>query len=187
MFGCVSSPAGLLGGESAARAANVSPYPPSKVILGIEWASAETIIRQAPGGDNWPMTWADDGHLYTAYGDGFGFEPLLPEKLGMGFARVERGPEDFAGYNIRSDSLENRGQGGRRQEGQRHPDGRWRAVPARAQRRQLPARLVPGLRPELDLERVDVHHQFRLPDVPQLRPKLCRGARRIHLYLLARP
>ena len=57
------------------------------------------------------MTWADDGHLYTAYGDGNGFEPGIPEKLSLGFARVEGGPADFVGVNIRSASGEQRGNG----------------------------------------------------------------------------
>ena len=39
------------------------------------------------GGDNWPITWADDGDLYTVYGDGNGFEPVISEKLSLGFAR----------------------------------------------------------------------------------------------------
>ena len=38
------------------------------------------------------------------------------------------------------------------------------------------ARLVQRPRPDLDLERLEVHDEFRLPDVPQLRPEL-RGAR----------
>ena len=69
------------------------------------------IVRKAKGGDNWPMTWADDGHLYTAYGDGNGFEPIIPDKLSLGFARVEGGPANFAGVNIRSASGEQRGDG----------------------------------------------------------------------------
>jgi hypothetical protein len=88
-----------------------APYPPSKVITGIEWAAAERIVRKAPGGDNWPITWADDDHLYTAYGDGYGFEPLVQEKLSMGLCRVEGGPADFQGFNLRSQTLETRGQG----------------------------------------------------------------------------
>ncbi|HXG12133.1 MAG TPA: serine hydrolase, partial [Gemmataceae bacterium] len=41
-----------------------APYPPSRLIARIDWAPKETIIRRAPGSDNWPLTWADDGHLY---------------------------------------------------------------------------------------------------------------------------
>ena len=81
------------------------------MIKGVKWAPAESIVRKAKGGDNWPMTWADDGHLYTAYGDGNGFEPGIAEKLSLGFARVEGGPADFAGVNIRSASGEQTGNG----------------------------------------------------------------------------
>ncbi len=88
-----------------------APYPPSPVIKAVKWAPAESIVRKAKGGDNWPMAWADDGHLYTAYGDGNGFEPGIPEKLSLGFARVEGGPADFAGTNIRSASGEQKGNG----------------------------------------------------------------------------
>lgn len=88
---------------------------PSPVITGVEWASADSIVRKATGkgkdgSDNWPMTWADDGNLYTAYGDGYGFDPIVPNKLGLGFARVVGGPTDFIGENIRSDA-ENPGMG----------------------------------------------------------------------------
>jgi CubicO group peptidase (beta-lactamase class C family) len=80
----------------------VLPYSPSKAITGITWAPKETIVRKARGSDNWPLTWADDDRLYTSYGDGWGFEPFVPRKLGMGFARVEGGPVDPSGVNIRS-------------------------------------------------------------------------------------
>jgi hypothetical protein len=51
------------------------------------------------------MTWADDDHLYTAYGDGYGFEPGLPEKLGLGFGVVMGDPESgLTCLNIRSDA-----------------------------------------------------------------------------------
>ncbi len=88
-----------------------APYPPSKLITGIEWAPKESIVRKAPGGDNWPLTWADDDHQYTAYGDGWGFEPLIKEKLSMGLCRVEGGPANFTGINIRSPAFETKGQG----------------------------------------------------------------------------
>ncbi len=85
------------------------PYPPSKVIKGINWAPKETIIRRAQGSDNWPMTWADDDNLYTAYGDGNGFDPKTPEKLSLGLAKIIGGPTDFSGVNIRSASIEFKG------------------------------------------------------------------------------
>ncbi len=87
------------------------PYPPSTVIRGLTWAPASTIVRQANDSDNWPLTWADDDNLYTAYGDGTGFAPKVPEKLSLGLARIEGGPNDFLGINIRSPTIERTGNG----------------------------------------------------------------------------
>ncbi len=86
-----------------------APYPKSD--LTIEFAPKETIVRMAEGGDNWPSTWADDGHMYTAYGDGNGFLPRTDIKLSLGLARVEGNPPLLKGYNIRSRSGESVGQG----------------------------------------------------------------------------
>jgi len=85
--------------------------PPSLVIREIRWAPKDTIVRQARGSDNWPMTWADDDAPYTAYGDGNGFEPFTPEKLSLGFARITGGPTDCKGVNLRSPTGETRGDG----------------------------------------------------------------------------
>ncbi len=93
------------GGRAAA------PYPPSPVIKGIEWAPADTITRRASGSDNWPITWADDDNQYTAYGDGWGFEPKTKKKLSLGIAKIIGSPPDFRGVNIRTDSGERTGQG----------------------------------------------------------------------------
>ena len=79
-----------------------APYPPSPVIEKIVWAPADTIVRRATGSDNLPVTWADDDAIYITWGDGWGFEPKVPDKLSMGFARVIGGPGDFRGINIRS-------------------------------------------------------------------------------------
>jgi CubicO group peptidase (beta-lactamase class C family) len=97
--------------ETSVRSA--TPYPPSQVIHGIEWAPRDTIIRKAKGSDNWPMTWADDDTLYTAYGDGNGFEPFLKNKLSLGLARVTGIPPDVDGINIRSQTAETLGDGER--------------------------------------------------------------------------
>src|SRR5262249_42072471 len=80
----------------------VAPYPRSSVIQGITWAPPATIVRPARDSDNWPLTWADDDQLYTAYGDGTGFSPKVPEKLSLGLARIQGGPDDFVGVNVRS-------------------------------------------------------------------------------------
>jgi hypothetical protein len=78
------------------------PYPLSPTIEEIVWAPADTIVRRAAGSDNLPVTWADDDAIYITWGDGWGFEPKVPKKLSMGFARVVGGPGDFKGINIRS-------------------------------------------------------------------------------------
>lgn len=91
-----------------------SPVPPSPVIRRIDWDPPAQVRRcvlgarqekgRKDGSDNWPLTWADDGNLYTAYGDGYGFEPRQTDtKLSLGFGVVTGMPDDFAGYNIRSD------------------------------------------------------------------------------------
>jgi CubicO group peptidase (beta-lactamase class C family) len=79
-----------------------APYPPSTVIRHA--AFGKEIRRAAIDSDNWPLTWADDDAQYTSYGDGFGFEPRVREKLGMGFARITGGPGDYRGTNLSSDA-----------------------------------------------------------------------------------
>jgi hypothetical protein len=81
------------------------------VITSIQWAPASSIVRRARGGDNWPITWGDDDLLYTAYGDGNGFEPFIKEKLSMGLSRIRGAADNFKGENLRSPSLETRGGG----------------------------------------------------------------------------
>jgi CubicO group peptidase (beta-lactamase class C family) len=78
-----------------------APYPPSPAVRGAVFGSE--IRRAAIDSDNWPLTWGDDDTQYTSYGDGFGFEPYVEKKLGMGFARITGGPIDFQGVNLRSD------------------------------------------------------------------------------------
>jgi hypothetical protein len=77
----------------------------------VEFASAESVIRLAEGSDNWPVTWAADGNLYTAYGDGNGFLPGTDIKLSLGICRVEGDPPDIKGSNIRTPTGERVGDG----------------------------------------------------------------------------
>ncbi len=88
-----------------------SPYPPSAVIKEVRWAPKETILRLAPGSDNWPMTWADDDALYGAYGDGQGFKPFVPKKLSMGVAKVTGNPPAIQGVNVSAKGAEFIGDG----------------------------------------------------------------------------
>jgi CubicO group peptidase (beta-lactamase class C family) len=89
---------------------NNAPYPPSAVITSLIWDDTSTIVHQALGSDNWPITWADDGEQYTAYGDGWGFDPRVPGKLSLGLANVIGDPPG-TGINIRSSSGEQIGDG----------------------------------------------------------------------------
>ncbi len=93
------------------KAAALPPYPASDVITKAEFAPASSIVRKAGGSDNWPMTWADDDNQYTAYGDGWGFEPRTEKKLSVGFAKIIGSPTDFQGVNIRTQSGERLGDG----------------------------------------------------------------------------
>ena len=95
---------------------NSAPYPRSETITGIQWSPTDSVVRLATGGeerdgsDNWPITWAKDDCLYTAFGDGYGFEPNLPQKLGLGFGKITGMPENMVYETIRSNG-ENQGHG----------------------------------------------------------------------------
>jgi CubicO group peptidase (beta-lactamase class C family) len=97
--------------SAVSAAAPRPPYPPSPVIKKVVWAPASRIIRLAKGSDNWPVTWADDDRLYTAYGDGRGFKPLTEKKLSLGLATVAGRPPHIKGANLRSTSAEQFGGG----------------------------------------------------------------------------
>ncbi len=76
------------------------PYPPSPVIsaLQLDWSTHQ---RHAPGSDNWPMTWADDGHQYAAWGDGGGFGGTNQDgRVSLGVARLEGDWNDYRGFNV---------------------------------------------------------------------------------------
>jgi CubicO group peptidase (beta-lactamase class C family) len=102
-----------------------APYPPSGHIQAVQWAPQAEIVRHASGSDNFPITWADDDRLYTAYGDGWGFEPKLTQKLSLGLAAISGSPPRIFGQNLRSPSLEQLGDGsaGRKASGLLMVDG----------------------------------------------------------------
>lgn len=111
--------------SKSAKKTGAAPYPPSPVIKGIKWAPVGEIIRLAKGSDNWPMTWADDDALHTAYGDGNGFEPFVERKLSLGLAKITGTPPNVRGENIRSGAGEALGDGrrGRKASGMLCVDG----------------------------------------------------------------
>lgn len=77
-----------------------SPYPPSRVIKGIEFHWS-THLRLATGSDNWPVTWADDDHQYVVWGDGGGFGGTNSiGRSSIGVARLEGNWHDFRPENV---------------------------------------------------------------------------------------
>jgi hypothetical protein len=87
------------------------PCPPSPLIRSVTFGPVGSIVRDAIGSDNWPITWGDDGDQYTSYGDGWGFPPGTELKLSLGFAKVAGGPADFQGTNLRAPTGERQGDG----------------------------------------------------------------------------
>jgi len=87
------------------------PYPASDLISEVKFAPLNEIVRFAEGSDNWPVTWGDDNVLYSAYGDGWGFEPRVEKKLSLGLVKIEGYPPAIKGINLRSVTGEYSGDG----------------------------------------------------------------------------
>jgi hypothetical protein len=86
-------------GQAASREPQ-SAYPPSPVITGVAFRD-ETARTLAPGSDIWPLTWADDGHQYTVFGDGGGFGGTDHDgRVSLGIAQIIGGKADYVGVNI---------------------------------------------------------------------------------------
>ena len=64
--------------------------------ISFDWA---THRRVENGADNWPLTWAADGHQYTHGGDGFGWNGSLSPKSGNFVVRVKGGRGSYTGEN----------------------------------------------------------------------------------------
>ncbi len=75
-------------------------YPSSPVISSV-WFELNSMIELAPGSDNWPVTWAADGHQYTSWGDGGGFGGTnIDGRVSFGVGRIEGGAEDYSCTNL---------------------------------------------------------------------------------------
>ena len=95
MFAFLFAPAQSEGEENGDR-----PYPESSVIEGIEldWSTHQ---RFAQGSDNFQLTWAEDDHLYGAWGDGGGFGGTNSAgRVGLGVARIEGSSSNYRGKNV---------------------------------------------------------------------------------------
>lgn len=77
-----------------------SPYPDSELFSGLEF-DWRTHNRLANGSDNWPTTWGGDDIIYTAWGDGGGFEGgNRISRTSIGIAIVEGNFDDYETTNI---------------------------------------------------------------------------------------
>jgi hypothetical protein len=86
--------------SSSAASPPAAPYPRSSLITDIrlDWS---THRRFAQGSDNFQLTWADDGHLYGAWGDGGGFGGTnRVGRVGLGVARIEGPSSHYTGFNV---------------------------------------------------------------------------------------
>jgi hypothetical protein len=100
----------LIAFRAAHAASATPPYPGSHMIAGMTWDfSTVPSHRKAVGSDIWPTTWAADGEIYAAWGDGGGFDGTEHSKLtgrtSLGFARIHGAPEaaepdSFGGRNV---------------------------------------------------------------------------------------
>lgn len=76
------------------------PYPRSDALTGIAFDHA-TLERKAPGSDIWACTWAADGQLYAAWGDGGGFGGTDGRgRVSLGVARISGIPPAWKGTNL---------------------------------------------------------------------------------------
>jgi hypothetical protein len=78
------------------------PYPPSSMIGNVTW-DFKNLTRAAEESDLFPITWAADNNLYTAWGDGWGFTgwPLLKwTKKYLGVSRISGEPSAYAGADL---------------------------------------------------------------------------------------
>ena len=82
------------------RAVSGPPYPRSAVFNGIEFHRAD-LARKAPGSDIWSCTWAEDGNLYAAWGDGGGFGGTDGKgRVSIGVAKIVGDPPAWTGINV---------------------------------------------------------------------------------------
>ena len=78
-----------------------SPHRPNLIRparLSIDW-KFDTHVQRGAGADQWPLTWADDGNLYAAWGDGWGWNKQGP-KRSIGVTRISGMPPDLRGEDL---------------------------------------------------------------------------------------
>ena len=70
----------LLAALGATSSEAASPYPPSNRVTSIQW-HLDSYQATEEGGDIWPVTWAANGSLLAAWGDGV---VVCPQKAPYG-------------------------------------------------------------------------------------------------------
>jgi hypothetical protein len=75
----------------------VPPYPVSE--WKIQW-DLSSHRQEANGADNWPITWSNDNHQYTIWGDNRGGFQRTSTKLSFGVSRISGGKSDYTGKDI---------------------------------------------------------------------------------------
>jgi hypothetical protein len=88
----------MMAGCGPAEDAADAPYPLASYSVDFDWSSHQ---RLAAGSDNWPTTWASDGHHYTVWGDGGGIGGSNTKgRVSLGVARVEGQFENLRMVNV---------------------------------------------------------------------------------------
>jgi len=87
-------------GTCAVALGSDAPYPHSKIIAGISF-DRSTLVRAAPGSDQFGYTTASDGNIYVAWGDGGGFGGTNSRgRSSLGVARLLGVPPSWKGINV---------------------------------------------------------------------------------------
>ncbi|MBU1191598.1 MAG: DUF4185 domain-containing protein [Gammaproteobacteria bacterium] len=97
----------------------VPNYPPSTAITGMSFDMA-TLRNVTPGNnvaadesDNWTITWADDDHQYTSFGDGEGFRTTNTVRASLGVGRIEGDKDNYSAFDVFKVGKETGGCGGK--------------------------------------------------------------------------
>ena len=66
--------------------------------IRFDWS---TYRELAPGSDIWPLTWCEDDHQYTSWGDGGGFGGTnIDGRVSLGFARIAGSYDSMQTLNL---------------------------------------------------------------------------------------
>ncbi|MBO0810873.1 MAG: DUF4185 domain-containing protein [Microlunatus sp.] len=86
------------GTAASASSEQAGTAPPPSTWAGTLDVAPRNTVRTRSDGDLWPSCWAQDDALYTAWGDGHGFDPSGPF-VDLGTARISGGIDDLTGTN----------------------------------------------------------------------------------------